>query len=157
MAGWLFEPLSMDPEAWAKITGDLKTAIQMVGGGLGRLEKLEHWEIDDIKNAMQDELHILGANARDFLEPQRITVTGRLVSTGVYESIWLLGRDEALARYRTAMGTGHGTSTPPGLLDGAPPRIPRGVGRQVFWPRTPHGGLGKEPCDVFNAGDVVLQ
>jgi hypothetical protein len=54
---------------------------------------------------MQDELHILGANARDFLEPQRITVTGRLVSTGVYESIWLLGRDEALARYRTAMGT----------------------------------------------------
>lgn len=105
MAGWLFEPLSMDPEAWAKITGDLKTAIQMVGGGLGRLEKLEHWELDDIKNAMQDELHILGANARDFLEPQRITVTGKLVSTGVYESIWLLGRDEALARYRTAMGT----------------------------------------------------
>lgn len=104
LAGWLFEPLAMNPEAWAKITGDLKEAIQMVGGGLGRLEALEHWELDDIKNALQDELHILGANARDFLEPQRITVTGQPVSTGVYESIWLLGRDEAMARYRQAMG-----------------------------------------------------
>lgn len=106
LAGWLFEPMAMDPEAWARVRGDdLKQAIQYVGGGLGRLEKLDSWDLDAIKNALQDELHILGANARDFLEPQRITVTGRQVSTGVYESIWLAGRDEALARYRAAMGT----------------------------------------------------
>ncbi len=104
LAGWLFTPLEMEPEAWERITADVKHSIQVIGGALGRLEGIARWELDDIKDALQDQLHIMGENARDFLEPQRIVVTGRTVSTGVYESIHLLGRDEAIARYRHAMG-----------------------------------------------------
>ena len=48
--------------------------------------------------------HVMGEAARDFLEPQRIAITGRLVSTGTYESLTLLGRDEAFARYRATLG-----------------------------------------------------
>jgi len=104
LAGWLFEPLVFEPEAWEKIAGDVKHSIQVIGGGLGRLERLGEWELQGIKDVLQDQLHILGENARDFLEPQRIAVTGRGVSTGVYESIELIGRDEAITRYRTTLG-----------------------------------------------------
>jgi len=104
LAGWLFEPFEMDPEAWEKVAGDTRQGVQYVGGALGRLDALPEWELDGIKNVLQDELHILGANAREFLEPLRISVTGRPVSTGVYESLWLVGRDEALSRLRAALG-----------------------------------------------------
>ncbi len=104
MAGWLFRPLDMTPEAWEKISADVKHSVQVIGGGLGRLEGLANWELADIKDALQDQLHILGENARDFLEPQRISVTGQPVSMGVYDSLYLVGRDEAIARYRVTMG-----------------------------------------------------
>lgn len=104
LAGWLFEPYAMDPAAWEKVSGDVRQGLQYIGGGLGRLESLTDWELQSIKDVLQDELHILGANARDFLEPQRIAVTGRPVSTGVYESIWLAGRDTTIERYRAALG-----------------------------------------------------
>ncbi len=105
LAGWLFKPLEMDPEAWEKLVGEnLKHSVQVIGGGLGRLETMPDWELATIKDALQDQLHVLGENARDFLEPQRITITGQTVSTGIYESLHALGRDETISRYRHVMG-----------------------------------------------------
>ncbi len=104
LAGWMFGEYTLEPEAWEKVAADVKHSIQVIGGGLGRLEALPEWELQAIKDALQDQLHILGENARDFLEPQRIAVTGRTVSTGVYESIELCGRDQAISRYRTTLG-----------------------------------------------------
>jgi glutamyl-tRNA synthetase len=76
----------------------------VIGGGLGRLESLPEWTADAIKDALQDQLHVMGEAARDFLEPQRVAITGRLVSTGIYESLALLGREESVARYRDTLG-----------------------------------------------------
>jgi glutamyl-tRNA synthetase len=104
LAGWLFGPLEMEDEAWEALRADLRHSIQVIGAGLGRLDALTEWTTDAIKDVLQDQLHILGSNARDFLEPQRIAVTGRRVSTGIYESLTLLGRDEALRRYRDTLG-----------------------------------------------------
>ena len=78
------------------LTADVKHSIQVIGGGLGRLEALPEWTPEAIKDALQDQLHIMGEAARDFLEPQRIAITGRLVSTGTYESLALLGREEVV-------------------------------------------------------------
>jgi glutamyl-tRNA synthetase len=103
LAGWLFEPLVIEPAAWEALTADVKHSIQVIGGGLGRLEELPEWSLDAIKEALQDQLHIMGEAARDFLEPQRIAITGRLVSTGSYESLALLGREESVARYRQTL------------------------------------------------------
>jgi glutamyl-tRNA synthetase len=104
LAGWLFGPLEIEPHAWEALTRDVKHSIQVIGGGLGRLEALEEWTLEAVKDALQDQLHIMGEAARDFLEPQRIAITGRLVSTGIYESLVLIGRDEAFARYRETLG-----------------------------------------------------
>ena len=104
LAGWLHGPLEMDPDAWQVIEGDLKHSIQVIGAGMGRLEKTDPFDVEHIRQDLSDELHILGEAARDFLEPQRIAITGRTISTGIYESLALLGKDEALRRYRLAMG-----------------------------------------------------
>lgn len=103
LAGWLFRPLEIEPEAWEVLTRDVKHSIQVIGGGLGRLETLPDWTLDAIKDALQDQLHIMGEAARDFLEPQRIAITGTTVSTGIYESLALLGREEAFGRYRATL------------------------------------------------------
>jgi glutamyl-tRNA synthetase len=104
LAGWLFGPLRIEDAAWEVLTRDVKHSIQVIGGGLGRLEALPEWTLDAIKDALQDQLHIMGEAARDFLEPQRIAITGRTVSTGIYESLALIGREEAFARYRHTLG-----------------------------------------------------
>lgn len=103
LAGWLFRPLEIEPAAWEVLTADVKHSIQVIGGGLGRLEALDDFSVESIKEALQDQLHIMGEAARDFLEPQRIAITGRLVSTGIYESLALLGREEAFRRYRETL------------------------------------------------------
>ena len=103
LAGWLFTPLEIEAEAWEVLTRDVKHSIQVIGGGLGRLESLSEFTVETVKDALQDQLHVMGEAARDFLEPQRIAITGRLVSTGTYESLVLLGRDEAFARYRATL------------------------------------------------------
>ena len=103
LAGWLFEPLAIEPEAWEVLTRDVKHSIQVIGGGLGRLEALPEFTVEAVKDALQDQLHVMGEAARDFLEPQRIAITGRLVSTGTYESLALVGREEAFSRYRTTL------------------------------------------------------
>ena len=104
LAGWLFRPLEIEPEAWATLAGDVRRSIQAIGGGLARLELLEEFTLDAIKDALQDQLHILGEDARGFLEPQRIALTGQRISTGIYESLLLAGREESLSRYRQTLG-----------------------------------------------------
>jgi len=104
LAGWMFRPLEFEDDAWAFLAGDVKHAIQSVGGGLGRIEVLDEFTVDTIKDALSDQLHVLGMTAREFLEPQRIAITGTTISTGIYESLELIGRDEAVARYRSTLG-----------------------------------------------------
>ena len=105
LAGWLFKPdVEMEPAAWEVLRADVKHSIQAIGGALGRLETVEEWTLQAIKDVLQDQLHIMGENAREFLEPQRIALTGRTVSTGLYESLELVGREAAVRRYRGALG-----------------------------------------------------
>jgi glutamyl-tRNA synthetase len=104
LAGWLYRPLEFADDAWEFLAEDVKKSIQCIGGGLGRIEVLEEFTLDNIKDALGDQLHIQGLTAREFLEPQRIAVTGQTISTGIYESLELLGREEAVARYRATLG-----------------------------------------------------
>ncbi len=104
LAGWLFRPLQFEPEALAALEENVKQSIQCIGGGLGRIEVIDEFSVDNIKDALSDQLHIQGLTAREFLEPQRLAVTGQTISTGIYESLALLGRDESVARYRATLG-----------------------------------------------------
>jgi glutamyl-tRNA synthetase len=105
LAGWMYRPLEIAPDAWELLQSDVKHSIQAIGGGLGRLETVPSFETAAVKEVLQDQLHIMGeTSAREFLEPQRIALTGQRVSTGLYESLSFVGRDEAVRRYRETLG-----------------------------------------------------
>ncbi len=103
LAGWLYRPLEFEPEAWAFLARDITFTIQTIGGGLGRLEELEEFTLEHISAALSDQLHIQGVAATEFLEPQRIAITGQQISTGIYESLEMIGREEAVSRYRQTL------------------------------------------------------
>jgi glutamyl-tRNA synthetase len=93
-AGFLFErrdgydPTELDPEILA--------AAEEV------LVSLEPFTAESIEAALRALADRLGQKPREAFQPIRIAVTGSKVSPGLFESIELLGRDEALARIRAA-------------------------------------------------------
>jgi glutamyl-tRNA synthetase len=94
-AGFLFGPVEPD-------------AAQLDGGGpilAGAEEVLaavEPFTAEAIEHALRELAERLGQKPRQAFQPIRIAVTGSKVSPGLFESIELLGRDEALARIRAA-------------------------------------------------------
>jgi glutamyl-tRNA synthetase len=94
-AGFLFGPVEPD-------------AAQLDGGGpiLAGAEEvlaaLEPFTAEAIDHALRELAERLGQKPRQAFQPIRIAVTGSKVSPGLFESIELLGRDEALARIRAA-------------------------------------------------------
>jgi glutamyl-tRNA synthetase len=90
-AGFLFEPVSpdgADPEV-CRAARDALTAV-------------EPWEASRIEDALRALADRLGQKPRQAFAPVRLAVTGSTVSPGLFESLELLGKDEALARLSAA-------------------------------------------------------
>jgi glutamyl-tRNA synthetase len=95
-AGFLFEPrdgydrAELDPEVLA--------------GAEQTLAEVAPFTAEVIEDALRGLAERLGQKPRQAFQPIRVAVTGSKVSPGLFESIELLGRDETLARIRTAQG-----------------------------------------------------
>jgi glutamyl-tRNA synthetase len=68
------------------------------------LAEVEPFTAATIEEALRALAERLGQKPGQAFQPIRIAVTGSKVSPGLFESIELLGRDEALARIRAAQG-----------------------------------------------------
>ena len=66
------------------------------------LAELEPFTAEAIEAALRELADRLGQKPRQAFQPIRIAVTGSKVSPGLFESIELLGREETLARIRSA-------------------------------------------------------
>ena len=67
-----------------------------------RLESLDPWETEDIKTTVQSTIEELGLHRRKGPKPIFVAIAGKETALPLFESIWLLGRDEAVARLRAA-------------------------------------------------------
>jgi glutamyl-tRNA synthetase len=92
-AGFLFHDVEPDP---AQLDGAI---LEAAGETLEQVEPFEAGAIEDALKALCDRL---GKKPREVYAPIRVAVTGSKISPGLYESLELLGRDEALARIRRA-------------------------------------------------------
>jgi glutamyl-tRNA synthetase len=63
---------------------------------------VEPWTAEQIELALKVLCDRLGLKPRQAFPPVRVAVTGSKVSPGLYESLELLGREEALARINRA-------------------------------------------------------
>jgi glutamyl-tRNA synthetase len=81
---------------------DLDGGAPMLAAADEALATLEPFEAAAIETALREAADGLGLKPRQAFQPVRVAVTGSKVSPGLFESIELLGRDEALERLRSA-------------------------------------------------------
>jgi len=101
-AGFLFGPVEVDPDAWARVEGDA-AAPQSLAAAREALSGAAAWEADAIHAVLAAACEKEGVKPRVLYTPLRVALTGKTVAPGLYESLELLGRDESLARIDAAL------------------------------------------------------
>ncbi len=102
-AGFLFAPVTLDPDAWARVEGDA-AAPRSLAAAREALAGVVTWRADEIHAALAAACDKEGVKPRVLYMPVRVAVTGKTVAPGLYESLELLGREESLARIDTTLG-----------------------------------------------------
>jgi glutamyl-tRNA synthetase len=82
---------------------DGRQALAVAREALGQVDE---WDSGHLDEALQRVVEQLGAKPKNVFQPIRVAVVGRTVSPGIYETLELLGRDEALARMDRALASG---------------------------------------------------
>jgi glutamyl-tRNA synthetase len=95
-AGFLFHDIEPDVAA-------LDGRVDMLRAAREVLAAIEPFAAPAIETALRAMCDRLGVKPREGLQPVRIAVTGSKVSPGLFESLELLGRAEALARLDAAV------------------------------------------------------
>ena len=90
-AGFLFQDVDPDPSFLDE---------RILAAATDALRETEPWSVEAIEAALKRLCAELGEKPRGVYPPIRVAVTGSKVSPGLYESLELLGRDEALTRLR---------------------------------------------------------
>lgn len=102
LAGLFFERPAYDPQAWDKVFGD-GAAFEMLRRAREALARSEDFSEGAIEAALRRLVEELGCKPRDLFQPIRVAISGKTVSPGIFESLALLERDEALARIDSAL------------------------------------------------------
>jgi glutamyl-tRNA synthetase len=92
-AGFLFHDVEPDPELLDP---------EILRAAAEALQGIDPWSAEQIEPALKVVCDRLGVKPREAFPPVRVAVTGSNVSPGLYESLELLGREEALARINRA-------------------------------------------------------
>ena len=91
----------MEPEAWAELLSRPGSNARLVSLA-DRIESLQPWTLEALETATRSLAGELGDKAGDVIAPARIALTGRKAAPGIFEVIWLVGRERAVTRLRSA-------------------------------------------------------
>ena len=100
LCAFLFGPVELDQEAWDRVAGHERAAEIMAAAQRALTDC--PWTADAIDAALRGVCEQLGLKPKVVFGLVRVAVTGTSISPGLFESVHLLGRDEALARLRAA-------------------------------------------------------
>ncbi|MGV3520222.1 glutamate--tRNA ligase [Luteitalea sp.] len=96
--GPLMRPVIFDPAAAAKhLPPEMREPLEVLAE---QLADLAPFDPTTIEQAVRGTAEARGVKAGAFMQAVRVSLTGRTVSPGLFETIELLGRDESLARIR---------------------------------------------------------
>ena len=90
-----------DEKAWSNVMAVDEGPVAL-DGAIAALEDLDPWTTETIDAALRIMLEERELSARKGLQPIRVAISGSTVSPPLFESLDILGRDETLARLRTA-------------------------------------------------------
>jgi glutamyl-tRNA synthetase len=100
-AGFLFERREIDPAAWEKVMKD--GAAENLDQARAALADLPDWDKEAIEAALRAVVEARGVKPKEVFQPVRVAISGTTVSPGIFESLAVLGRDEALVRIDAAL------------------------------------------------------
>ena len=102
-AGWLIaqRPLALDDKAAKQLDPAAKATLAAL---IDRLEAVTAWTTADLEAAVRAHAEATGAKLGSLAQPLRAALTGKTVSPPVFDVLFALGRDEALARLRDQAG-----------------------------------------------------
>jgi glutamyl-tRNA synthetase len=96
-----FEPPVDDPKAWKKV---MKPGVaETLGEAREAIAGADPFDPSGLEAALAPVPERLGLGAGKVYQPIRVAITGSNVSPGIFESVALLGREEALARIDAAL------------------------------------------------------
>ena len=103
LAGFIVDGAADDPAAREKWLGeDGLSALADARAALALLQP-EDWTVDAIDAALRGVVETRGCKPRDVFQPVRVALAGTTVSPGIFETLEVLGRPEALDRLDTAL------------------------------------------------------
>lgn len=91
----LRDEMAMDEAAAAKfLTDAVKPFFRGVVDGLKTVE----WDIPAIEELIRGQMESLGLKPKESIQPIRVAITGRTASPGLFEMVYLVGRERTIAR-----------------------------------------------------------
>jgi glutamyl-tRNA synthetase len=101
LAGFVFDGPADDPGAREKwLDEDGRAALADVHAAL---EPLDPFTQDAVQAALEGVVAARGAKPKEVFQPIRVALAGTAVSPGIFETLTVLGHDEALARIEHAL------------------------------------------------------
>ena len=102
LAGFLFDGPADDPAAWERVMAR-NGAKETLAQAREALARAEPFDVETVEAALRGLVEHLGVKPKDVFQPVRVAIAGTTVSPGIFESVAVLGRDEALRRIDAAL------------------------------------------------------
>jgi len=102
MAGWFFRPLAFTDEARERLAGTANAAETLTAAAAG-LRELPEWSVEAVEALVRDLPARLEVKPKAVFAALRLGMSGQSVTPGLFESLWVLGREEAAARLASAV------------------------------------------------------
>jgi glutamyl-tRNA synthetase len=102
LVSFLFDGPVDDPEAFAKTIGR-DGGVAALSQARAALATAQPFDAETIEAALREVVKRSGEKPGKIFQPVRVAIAGRTVSPGIFESVALLGREEALARIDHAL------------------------------------------------------
>jgi glutamyl-tRNA synthetase len=103
LAGWFFTPLAITGEALDRLMA-IPDAERILRAAAVCLAGLERYDVEQIEAAVRALPEQLGVKSKPVFAALRLGMSGQAVTPGLFESLWVLGRNEAAGRLATAAG-----------------------------------------------------
>ena len=101
LAGFIFDGPADDPAAREKwLDEDGRAVLQDVRKAL---EPVDPFTLEPVQAALEGVVAARGAKPKQIFQPVRVALAGRPVSPGIFETLVVLGHEEALARLDAAL------------------------------------------------------
>lgn len=101
IAGWFFRPLAVSAEARDKLAATAGAAQTLAAAASGLLD-LPEWDVPSVEAFVRDLPARLEAKPKFVFAALRLGMSGQSVTPGLFESLCVLGRDEAVSRLTQA-------------------------------------------------------